>query len=137
MKKVLAVDDSRVVRMMVARYLQAFACHLVEAANGQEGVAAAAQHRPDLILLDLAMPVMDGRQALAELRRSPATSATPVIVLTAEHGREVMAEIATLGVNGWIVKPFQKDTFDREVRKVLGAPGPTRMGVPGAGAASA
>jgi two-component system cell cycle response regulator len=122
MDKVLTVDDSKVVRSMVARHLQGYGVEVVEAANGQEGVEAARAHKPKLILLDVTMPVMDGRQALAEIRKDPECSAIPVIMLTAESGKEIVVEIAKLKVSGYIIKPFQKDTFDKEVSKVLGAP---------------
>ncbi|HLK10314.1 MAG TPA: response regulator [Candidatus Binatia bacterium] len=123
MKTVLTVDDSKVVRSMVARHLQPYGCRVLEAANGEEGVAAAREHRPDLILLDVTMPVMDGREALGALRADPACKAIPVIMLTAESGKDLVLEIARLGVTGYIVKPFQKETFDKEVSKVLGPPG--------------
>ncbi len=108
---------------MVTRHLQPYGCLVLEAANGREGVDLARAHRPDLVLLDGTMPVMDGREALAELRRDPLTKGIPVIMLTAETGRELVVEIARLGVSGYIVKPFGPETFDREVQKVLGAPG--------------
>ncbi len=123
MKTVLTVDDSKVVRTMVARHLEPYHCRLLEAANGEEGVAAARAHRPDLILHDVTMPVIDGREALAALRRDPACQAIPVIMLTAESGKDLVLEIARLGVTGYIVKPFQKETFEKEVSKVLGPPG--------------
>jgi len=122
MKKVLTVDDSKVVRSMVTRYLQGYGVEVIEATNGQEGVEAARRHRPDLVLLDITMPVMDGRQALAAMRNDAACADIPVIMLTAESGRDIVVEIAKLKVNGYIVKPFQKETFDQAVAKVLGAP---------------
>lgn len=134
MKTVLTVDDSKVVRSMVTRHLQPYGCTIVEATNGQEGVDMARAHAPDLILLDVTMPVMDGRQALAELRKDPATRAIPVIMLTAESGRDLVVEIAKLGVSGYIVKPFQQGTFDKEVGKVLGAPGAATDGAAADGA---
>ncbi len=125
MKKVLTIDDSKVVRSMVMRHLQPYGCEVVEATNGQEGVEAAKQHMPDLVLLDVTMPVMDGKQALAAMRADAATKALPVIMLTAESGRELVMEIVKLGVSGYIVKPFQKEGFDKEVSKVLGQPSAT------------
>lgn len=122
MKKVLTVDDSKVVRTMVARHLQPYGCQVLEAANGREGVDMARQERPDLILLDVTMPVMDGRQALAAIRQDATLQATPVVMLTAESGKDLVLEIAKLGVKGYIVKPFTKETFDAEVGKLLGAP---------------
>jgi len=122
MKTVLTIDDSKVVRSMVTRSLQPYGVRVVEAQNGQEGVEAARQNHPDLILLDVTMPVMDGRQALAELRADPACKAIPVIMLTAESGRDLVVEIAKLGITGYIVKPFKQDTFEQEVNKILGSP---------------
>lgn len=122
MKTVLTVDDSRVVRSMVTKHLGPYQCQVLEAVNGQEGVAAAKRHRPDLILLDVTMPVMDGREALAELRRDAACKSIPVIMLTAESGRDTVAELVKLGIAGYIVKPFQKELFDKQVSKVLGGP---------------
>ncbi len=75
MSTVLTIDDSKVVRTMVARHLQPYGCTVVEAQNGVEGLEAARQHRPDLILLDVTMPVMDGRQCLAELRKDGTAAA--------------------------------------------------------------
>ena len=113
MKKVLTVDDSKVVRTMVARHLQPYGCQVLEAANGREGVDVARKEQPDLILLDVTMPVMDGRQALAEIRQDAALKGTPVVMLTAESGKDLVLEIAKLGVKGYIVKPFTKATFAR------------------------
>ena len=123
MKKVLTVDDSKVVRTMVTRALAPYGCQILEAANGKEGVEVAQRERPDLILLDVTMPVMDGREALIETRKAPDIQQTPVIMLTAESGRDLVLEIAKLGVKGYIVKPFTAETFAAEVDKVLGAPG--------------
>lgn len=125
MKKVLSVDDSKVVRTMVARHLKPFGVQVVEAENGQIGVETALAEKPDLILLDVTMPVMDGRQALEALRKDPATKPIPVIMLTAESGKELVVEIAKLGVSGYIVKPFNQETFEKAVSKILGAPGGT------------
>jgi CheY-like chemotaxis protein len=122
MKTVLTIDDSKIVRMMVTKHLEPYHCEVVEATNGQEGVAAARKHQPDLILLDVTMPVMDGPAALAELRKDAAYKETPVIMLTAESGRDVVSTMVKLGITGYIVKPFQKDTFDQQVAKVLGPP---------------
>lgn len=122
MKKVLTVDDSKVVRSMVSRHLQPYGCEVIEAQNGQEGYETAKTAQPDLVLLDVTMPVMDGKACLAAIRGDAATKAVPVIMLTAESGRELVVEIAKLGVAGYIVKPFQKEGFEREVSKVLGPP---------------
>jgi len=134
MAKVLTVDDSKVVRTMVTKALKPFACEVVEAANGQEGIDAAVRERPDLILLDVAMPVMDGLQALTAIRANTVTKSTPVIMLTTESSKDLGTEIVRLGIKGYIVKPFSADSFGKEVTKVLGAPG--TQPAPGAARAS-
>ena len=122
MKTVLTVDDSKVVRSMVSRFMGPWGCELIEATDGKQGVEAARKHKPDLILLDTTMPVMDGRAALTELRKDPHCKSIPVIMLTVESGKDVVIEVAKLGVAGYIIKPFQKETFDAAVSKVLGDP---------------
>lgn len=132
MKTVLTVDDSQVVRAMVTRHLQRYGCSILEAADGQEGINMARAHHPDLVLLDVTMPVMDGKQALAELRKDTTTKGIPVVMLTAESGRDLVVELLELGVNGYIVKPFQQETFDKEVSKFLGVPGGAAAAAAGA-----
>ena len=122
MAKVLSVDDSIVVRSMVAKHLKPYGCELVEAADGEQGVAAARREHPDLILLAVTMPIMDGLQALTELRKDETLKAMPVVMLTAANSTDVVDQIAKLDVDGYIVKPFTKATFDAAVSKVLGSP---------------
>ena len=121
MKTVLIVDDSKVVRAMVACYLKTWGCHLIEAADGRQGVELARQHKPDLILLDMTMPLMGGREALGEIRKDPVCKNIPVIMLTADRDRDIVAGVGELGVVGYIVKPFQKEALDSGVSRILGA----------------
>ena len=107
--KVLSVDDSRTIRLIVTRALMEYDCVVIEAANGEEGLAAAAREKPDLILLDITMPVMDGVTMLAKLKEDDALKLTPVIMLTAESGRENVVHISKLGVNDYLVKPFRAE----------------------------
>lgn len=133
MRTVLTVDDSKVVRALLARNLGDYGVQVIEAENGQDALAAARLHKPDLILLDVTMPVMGGVEALAVLRSDASTRSIPVIMLAAEGGEDPVAEVVRLGIAGYIVKPFQQATFDAEVSKVLGRPGaaaaPGRGGV--------
>lgn len=106
---ILSVDDSKTIRMVLARLFRPFVCELIEAANGEEGLAVAAQKRPDLIILDYNMPVMDGLTMLRRLREDAALKRTPVIMLTAESGCENIATVARLGVRDYLTKPFRED----------------------------
>ena len=117
--KILSVDDSRTIRMIVGRSLREYDCVIAEAGNGEEGLAAVAADKPDLIILDITMPVMDGITMLTKLRESAEGKDIPVVMLTAESGRENVASIAKLGVNDYLVKPFKEDQLIEKVSKIL------------------
>ena|ERR1017187_5024014 len=107
--KILSVDDSRTIRLIVGRAFKPYDCTILEAANGEEGLAVAAREKPELIILDVTMPVMDGVTMLTKLKENPELKAIPVIMLTAESGRENVLQIARLGVRDYLVKPFKED----------------------------
>ena len=115
--KILSVDDSRTIRLIVGRSLRQYDCILCEAANGEEGLAAAAREKPDLILLDVTMPVMDGVTMLTKLKEDPELKAIPVIMLTAESGRDNVIHIARLGVRDYLVKPFKEDQLIEKISR--------------------
>lgn len=117
--KILTVDDSKTIRLIVAKAFQPFDCTVLEAANGVEGLSVASREKPDLILLDYTMPVMDGFEALGRLRADPSLQATPVIMLTAEAGRNTVLKIANLGVRDYLIKPFKEDLLLERVGRVL------------------
>jgi len=117
--KILSVDDSRTIRLVVGRAVRPYDCVLFEAANGEEGLAAAARERPDLILLDVTMPVMDGVTMLTKLKEDPALKEIPVIMLTAESGRENVIHIARLGVRDYLVKPFQAEQLIEKLGRIV------------------
>jgi two-component system cell cycle response regulator len=107
--KVLSVDDSRAMRLTVTRAFMGYDCVVIEATNGEEGLAAAAREKPDLILLDITMPVMDGLTMLAKLKEDDALKQMPVIMLTAESAREKILRFSKLGVHDYLVKPFRAE----------------------------
>ena len=107
--KILSVDDSRTIRLIVGRSFKPYDCTVFEAGNGEEGLVVAAREKPDLIILDVTMPVMDGVTMLTKLKEDAELKAIPVIMLTAESGRENVLQIARLGVRDYLVKPFKED----------------------------
>lgn len=117
MHKLLTIDDSKTIRMILARAFKGYDCALIEAANGEEGLKAAAEHKPDLIILDITMPQMDGIQMLTLLREKG--DATPVIMLTAEGGATSVQRASHLGISDYIGKPFQNDAIVAKVEKIL------------------
>ena len=119
-KKILTVDDSRTIRLIVTRAFRLYDCTVCEATNGEEGLAVAAREKPDLIILDVTMPVMDGVTMLTTLRQTPDLKATPVIMLTAESGRDNVLHIARLGVRDYLIKPFKDDQLLEKVIRIIG-----------------
>ena len=117
MHKLLTIDDSKTIRMILQRTFKGFDCTLIEAANGEEGLKAAAEQQPDLIILDITMPHMDGIQMLTQLRARG--DATPVIMLTAEAGADSVKQASHLGISDYIAKPFQGDALVAKVQKIL------------------
>ena len=118
-KKILTVDDSKTIRLIIGRTFNKYDCAVVEAANGEEGLAKAIAEKPDLIMLDITMPVMDGITMLGKLRQDPALKNTPVIMLTAESGRDSVARIAQLGVSDYLIKPFKEEQLLEKVVKIF------------------
>ena len=84
-----------------------------------EGLALATSTKPDLIILDITMPVMDGVTMLGKMKESPALKGIPVIILSAESGRENVAYIAKLGVRDYLVKPFKDEQLIEKVVRVI------------------
>ena len=117
--KILSVDDSRTIRLIVTRALMPYDCVVIEAANGEEGLAAAVREKPDLILLDITMPIMDGVTMLAKLKEDDALKLTPVIMLTAESGREKVVHVSNLGVTDYLVKPFQANQLIEKAARAV------------------
>ena len=116
---ILTVDDSKTIRLLLARILRPFAVEVCEACNGEEGLAVAAAKGPQLILLDYNMPVMDGLTMLSRLREDAALRATPVIMLTAESGSAIISAVARLGARDYIVKPFEERALLAKIGKIL------------------
>lgn len=117
--KILTVDDSRTIRMIVKKAFQQYNCDIIEGENGMEGLALAAKEKPDLIILDITMPVMTGIEMLGKLKEDPELNAIPVIMLTAESGKDNVMSIVKMGVRDYIVKPFKGDQLIERARHII------------------
>ena len=115
--RVLTVDDSTTIRKIVRRALGTFNCEILEAQNGVEGLAAANKERPDLIVLDITMPVMTGIEMLERLKEESELKAIPVIMLTAESGREAVTKAVRMGIKDYMVKPFKGPELVERIQK--------------------
>jgi len=118
---VLVVDDDPFSRKLVSQFLAREQLNVVEATGGRQGVLLARKHLPDVILMDLVMPSMDGRQAVRELRKTPSTAPIPVVALTAsvleEDGASSSEDPAVF--DGRLNKPFRKTDLVSELSRHL------------------
>ena len=122
MMKILIIDDDPDIRSIARLSLSRLGgMDVIEAASGGEGVRRAREERPDVILLDMMMPTMDGLDTLAALRAEPATALTPVIFLTARAGEEA-ERLRALGAAGVLIKPFDPRRLSQDVRALVARP---------------
>jgi two-component system, cell cycle response regulator DivK len=105
MPKLLLAEDNDFIREMFTRRLEKAGFEIIPVANGREALLAARHHHPDLILMDLEMPVMDGRAAIRALKMDPHTFRIPIIVVTADAESETVAEALSEGCVGFQEKP--------------------------------
>lgn len=117
--KILTVDDSRTIRMIIKKAFEPYNCELYEAENGMEGLATATEIHPDLIVLDITMPVMTGIEMLSRLKDNDELKNIPVIMLTAESGKDNVMHIVKMGVKDYIVKPFKGDQLIDRAKNIL------------------
>jgi len=119
-KKILIVDDSQTVLLMEKMILSKGPYVIVTAANGEEAVAKAAAELPDLILLDVVMPKMNGFEACKRLREQECTSATPIIMVTT-RGEESNVETGyASGCTDYVTKPINGPELLAKLRGFLG-----------------
>lgn len=109
MKKILVIDDDKLLRNTVVEVLRDEGYDLVSAENGMLGLKAAMEHLPDLIVSDIMMPVMDGKELLVEIRKNPSLRMIPFIMTTALAERENLRSGMSLGADDYLVKPFNKE----------------------------
>ena len=120
MSTILVVDDDPTCREVLRRLLPRTGHTVVVATNGRDALDALAQHTPELILLDLAMPHMDGLAFLRHLRETPAFRELPVILCTALASRDTVRIAASLGVRDYLVKSeYTMQTLLERVNRYL------------------
>ena len=119
-KRILVVEDQEDLRGILRTLLTGSGYEMIEAADGQEGVAKAKSVQPDLILMDIQMPVLDGYDATRQIKADPKLAATPVIAVSsfAMKGDEEKARAA--GCDHYITKPYSPVQLLRIVRGYLG-----------------
>jgi CheY-like chemotaxis protein len=117
-KKILLVDDSEVVRDMTKAQLEDAGYEVVVAKDGQEGLDLARKVAPDVILLDLMLPRLDGHKVCRLLKFDKLYEHIPVIIMSAKESEADKKIAEQAGANGYIVKPFELELFNQTVQKL-------------------
>ncbi len=119
MKKILLVDDEKEIRSLIRATLGDQQYEFYEATNGKEAVEKALSVVPDLVLLDILMPVMDGHEACRKIRSDPSTRSVTVIMLTAKGQDEDIEKGKESGADDYLIKPFSPLDLLRKVEGCL------------------
>lgn len=118
-KKILLVDDSSTTLMMEKMILNQGSFEVITAVNGEEAVQRAIDEKPDLILLDIVMPVMDGFEACRKLREAEETSATPIIMVTTRGEVQNIEQAYSAGCNDYVTKPISGLELMTKIKSLL------------------
>jgi CheY-like chemotaxis protein len=121
--RVLLVDDYPDAREMYAEYLEFSGFEVVEAENGMEALQRAVEASPDIILMDLSLPVMDGWEATRRLKADKRTAQIPVVALTGHALAGISEGAKKAGCDAFVTKPCLPEDLVKEIRKILDAPG--------------
>ncbi len=117
--QILAVDDAKAVRTVAASVLAPFDCDVEGASNGYNALFKMEGALPDLILLDVNMPIMGGLEMLEMLKSKPELRAIPVIILASPADHPVLPKLHALGLAGLLMKPFKPEVLLEKVRSCL------------------
>jgi diguanylate cyclase (GGDEF)-like protein len=128
--RILVVDDEEDLRYMLARLLEAHGYEVAVAADGETAVAMAPEFLPDLVLLDVAMPAMDGVEVVRRLRKHPKTTNASVIMVTARTQSKDKVVGLTAGADDYVVKPFEPDELIARIETALRRTGQMRDASP-------
>lgn len=118
-KKVLVIDDSAVERLHVVKILKDVGYTIVEADSGEDGVLKAVEHRPDLIIMDVMMPGVNGFQATRHLSKTPETKEIPIFMLTSRTEDSDKAWAMKQGAVKYLTKPVDRSELLSEINKLI------------------
>jgi two-component system cell cycle response regulator DivK len=125
-KRILVIEDQEDNRKILRDLLMSADFEVFEAEDGEEGVAAAAAQRPDLILMDIQLPLLDGYEATRRIKADPALRAIPIIVITSYALSRDDEKARAAGCDAYFSKPFSPRQLLAKVREYLSPPAPTR-----------
>ena len=119
-KTVLLVEDTEDNRFMMRRLLEMAGYHVVEATNGEEAVTLAHSERPDLILMDLSLPIIDGLAATRAIRKLEGFAETPIVAVSAHDTSDFQADALAAGCDSYITKPIDFSQLELLIARLLG-----------------
>ena len=119
---VLVVEDFEDNRFMMRRLLEMSGYRVVEAVNGEQAVEVAASERPDLILMDLSLPKLDGLAATRRIRQSNGLGEVPIVAVSAHDTSDFHADALAAGCNEYVTKPIDFDQLESLLKKLLEKP---------------
>ncbi len=119
---ILTADDNQQIRMLVKAALRSLGHELIEAVDGEQALELALERTPDLILLDVTMPKLDGWEVLHFLRLRPETAEVPVMMLTTAAQKVDLEHGASLGCSDYLTKPFTPSDLRAHVERMLAGP---------------
>jgi CheY-like chemotaxis protein len=120
-RTVLIIEDEKLIIVSTQMVLEAAGFRVEAATNGEDGIAKAKSQTPDLVLLDIMMPGIDGWETLTRLKRDPATANIPVVIFTAREHSRGHQKSSEMGAVDYFRKPFEPDELIELVEKHVGA----------------
>jgi len=116
---ILLVEDQSDLRQMYAEHLTLSGFDVIEAGNGADAITHTTAHSPDVVLMDLSLPIMDGWEATRRLKKDARTAHIPVVALTAHDGAGELERATRAGCDWFVPKPCPPDALITEVRRIL------------------
>lgn len=114
---VLVVDDSVTVRKVTGRLLERHGMNVLTAKDGVDAMSVLAEHRPDILLLDIEMPRMDGFEVATQVRQDPHLKDLPIIMITSRTGQKHRDRAMAIGVNDYLGKPYQESVLLQSIAR--------------------
>lgn len=115
----MVVDDDDDARSMIAQFLNFVGYHVIQASNSNEAQEHALKSLPELILMDIGMPQVDGLTAIWKMRERPELAEVPVVILSAYDSYDLRAEAASTGCHGYLTKPVEPDQLRTVLSEIL------------------
>lgn len=119
-KTILIVDDEPYMIRLLQHHVERAGYRMVKAVNGREALERVEMEKPDLVIMDVMMPELNGLEVLNQIRKKAETANLPVIIMTANAQRFTKEEAETAGVSAFLTKPFSPTQLMIEIRKQLG-----------------